>query len=282
MPSAHCSRWSSSTIRRQCAPFLIGSHSPVLHPKCLRPRARQRFRLNRASTRCSRWSPARRPRRFATLTGREAFLADHFPRKPVLPLSLLLESLLQLGGKLLDDGGPPFAPTGARKVKMNRFVEPGRRSVGHAQGGRTGCRFRARQVSLRDEWRPRLCRPGSYSRSTGEQIDEGAAIGCRHRRRDGDAFGQRRLLRPGTPSSRANPGCARSLTSTRRDFPRGSLQRSRISRPKNHRRGPQVCSSTQLPFLSLPWLRPRKRFGMPASGPLRPMRSGGAWCRAAE
>ena len=60
-----------------------------------------------------------------TISGSEAFLRDHFPRKPVLPLSLLLESLLQLGQKLLDDGGSRFIPTGARKVKMSRFVEPG-------------------------------------------------------------------------------------------------------------------------------------------------------------
>ena len=60
------------------------------------------------------------------VSGREAFLADHFPKKPVLPLSLLLESLLQLGQKLLvEDGGARFVPTGARKVKMTRFVEPG-------------------------------------------------------------------------------------------------------------------------------------------------------------
>jgi 3-hydroxymyristoyl/3-hydroxydecanoyl-(acyl carrier protein) dehydratase len=60
-----------------------------------------------------------------TLSGEEAFLADHFPRKPVLPLSLLLESLLQLGQKLLEDGDSRYVPTGARKVKMSRFVEPG-------------------------------------------------------------------------------------------------------------------------------------------------------------
>jgi 3-hydroxymyristoyl/3-hydroxydecanoyl-(acyl carrier protein) dehydratase len=60
-----------------------------------------------------------------TLSGAEPFLDDHFPKKPVLPLSLLLESLLQLGREVLDDGGPRFVPTGARKVKMSRFVEPG-------------------------------------------------------------------------------------------------------------------------------------------------------------
>jgi 3-hydroxymyristoyl/3-hydroxydecanoyl-(acyl carrier protein) dehydratase len=59
------------------------------------------------------------------LSGSEAFLRDHFPRKPVLPLSLLLESLLQLGQKLLEDSGSLYVPTGAQKVKMSRFVEPG-------------------------------------------------------------------------------------------------------------------------------------------------------------
>ena len=60
-----------------------------------------------------------------TLSGSEDFLADHFPHKPVLPLSLLLESLLQLGQKLLEGGDSRYFPTAARKVKMKRFVEPG-------------------------------------------------------------------------------------------------------------------------------------------------------------
>lgn len=59
------------------------------------------------------------------VTGSEIFLRDHFPSKPVLPLSLLLESLLQLGQKLLEDSGSHYVPAGARKVKMSRFVEPG-------------------------------------------------------------------------------------------------------------------------------------------------------------
>jgi 3-hydroxymyristoyl/3-hydroxydecanoyl-(acyl carrier protein) dehydratase len=67
------------------------------------------------------------------ISGREAFLRDHFPRKPVLPLSLLLESLLQLGQKLLEDDGPRYVPTGARKVKMSRFVEPGSALVAKVQ-----------------------------------------------------------------------------------------------------------------------------------------------------
>jgi 3-hydroxymyristoyl/3-hydroxydecanoyl-(acyl carrier protein) dehydratase len=59
------------------------------------------------------------------VSGREALFADHFPKKPVLPLSLLLESLLHLGQMLLEDGSIRCVPTGVRKVKMSRFVEPG-------------------------------------------------------------------------------------------------------------------------------------------------------------
>ena len=68
-----------------------------------------------------------------TISGREAYLRDHFPRKPVLPLSLLLESLFQLGQKLLEDSGSSYVPTGARKVKMSRFVEPGSSLVAKVQ-----------------------------------------------------------------------------------------------------------------------------------------------------
>jgi len=46
-----------------------------------------------------------------TVSGREAFLAE--------------QSLLQLGQKLLEDGDSRYVPTGARNVKMSRFVEPG-------------------------------------------------------------------------------------------------------------------------------------------------------------
>ncbi len=71
------------------------------------------------------FEPCKQAAAVRTLSGRETFLADHFPRKPVLPLSLLLESLLQLGQKLLNGGDSQFVPTRARKVKMKRFVEPG-------------------------------------------------------------------------------------------------------------------------------------------------------------
>lgn len=57
------------------------------------------------------------------------FFADHFPRKPVFPLTLLLEGLFGLGERLLAAAGAaadgPLLPVCVRRVKMNRFVEPG-------------------------------------------------------------------------------------------------------------------------------------------------------------
>lgn len=45
------------------------------------------------------------------------FFRDHFPRKPVLPMSLLLEALLRLAGRP--------NPRAIRNIKMNDFVPPG-------------------------------------------------------------------------------------------------------------------------------------------------------------
>ena len=58
------------------------------------------------------------------------FFKDHFPRKPVFPLSLLLEGLLQLGQRLLGEStrgpdAPQLRPVRICNVKMSRFVEPG-------------------------------------------------------------------------------------------------------------------------------------------------------------
>lgn len=57
------------------------------------------------------------------------YLRDHFPRKPVFPLSLLLECLLDLGGELLGetvgDARAVLRPASLRNVKMSQFVPPG-------------------------------------------------------------------------------------------------------------------------------------------------------------
>ncbi len=58
------------------------------------------------------------------------FFNDHFPRKPVFPLSLLLECLLQLGAELLDEETPgPPRPVRICNVKMSQFVPPGKSLV---------------------------------------------------------------------------------------------------------------------------------------------------------
>jgi 3-hydroxymyristoyl/3-hydroxydecanoyl-(acyl carrier protein) dehydratase len=64
-----------------------------------------------------------------TVSPSSAFLRDHFPRKPVFPLSLLLECLLDLGSDLLGDSaagrGGALRPVRLRNVKMSQFVPPG-------------------------------------------------------------------------------------------------------------------------------------------------------------
>jgi len=58
------------------------------------------------------------------------FFVDHFPRKPVFPLSLLLECKLQLAHDFLTehygvDARRKFSAITLRKVKMNDFIQPG-------------------------------------------------------------------------------------------------------------------------------------------------------------
>jgi len=75
----------------------------------------------------------------ATMTGNAAmhaglvapatapFFADHFPRKPVLPATLLLDVLLQLASILVRrvSGEGDWRPTCVQQVKLRRYVEPG-------------------------------------------------------------------------------------------------------------------------------------------------------------
>lgn len=56
------------------------------------------------------------------------YLSDHFPRKPVLPLTLLLQAKLQLASLFLIssfEDGHEFKPVTIRKIKMSGFVQPG-------------------------------------------------------------------------------------------------------------------------------------------------------------
>lgn len=58
------------------------------------------------------------------------YLADHFPRKPVLPLTILLMCKISLAYRFLTELAPEhlskrFVPRCIRRVKMNDFVSPG-------------------------------------------------------------------------------------------------------------------------------------------------------------
>lgn len=67
-----------------------------------------------------------------------ALFDDHFPRKRVLPLSMLVQGLLGLGERLLadDPSASPeesLRPKRLRSVKMSQFVEPGQTVVAKAK-----------------------------------------------------------------------------------------------------------------------------------------------------
>ena len=56
------------------------------------------------------------------------YFADHFPRKPVLPLTILLQSQSNLGHWFFQQSNHPAAHwplKQLRKIKMNEFVQPG-------------------------------------------------------------------------------------------------------------------------------------------------------------
>jgi 3-hydroxymyristoyl/3-hydroxydecanoyl-(acyl carrier protein) dehydratase len=54
------------------------------------------------------------------------FFADHFPRRPVFPATLLLDAQIRLAMKLAGDAaGVPLAPTRMTRVKVRSFTAPG-------------------------------------------------------------------------------------------------------------------------------------------------------------
>ncbi|CAM2820324.1 hydroxymyristoyl-ACP dehydratase [Legionella worsleiensis] len=63
------------------------------------------------------------------------YFADHFPRKPVLPMTVLLECKLNLAKEFMVRAGFPVAyqVCELRKIKMNDFVLPGDVVVCHAK-----------------------------------------------------------------------------------------------------------------------------------------------------
>lgn len=61
------------------------------------------------------------------ITRAAPYFADHFPKKPVLPLTVLLECKLNLAHQFIKQAGysEPYMIKAFRKIKMNDFVQPG-------------------------------------------------------------------------------------------------------------------------------------------------------------
>jgi 3-hydroxymyristoyl/3-hydroxydecanoyl-(acyl carrier protein) dehydratase len=61
--------------------------------------------------------------------GNAPFFADHFPRRPVVPGTLLLDAQLRLAADLAADaatGGRPSQPRLVQNIKLRSFISPGR------------------------------------------------------------------------------------------------------------------------------------------------------------
>lgn len=60
----------------------------------------------------------------AMISAESPYFRDHFPKKPVLPLSLLMEYNLELAHLFLSDLSTKWRPVFLRKVKIGNFVLP--------------------------------------------------------------------------------------------------------------------------------------------------------------
>jgi 3-hydroxymyristoyl/3-hydroxydecanoyl-(acyl carrier protein) dehydratase len=61
------------------------------------------------------------------ITKSAPYLQDHFPKKPVLPMTILLECVMSLGRTFTREAGfnKPYIVQEMRRIKMNSFVTPG-------------------------------------------------------------------------------------------------------------------------------------------------------------
>lgn len=61
------------------------------------------------------------------ITRAAAYFSDHFPKKPVLPMTVLLECIQQLAEQFLvaESLEATYQITELRRIKMNEFVQPG-------------------------------------------------------------------------------------------------------------------------------------------------------------
>jgi 3-hydroxyacyl-[acyl-carrier-protein] dehydratase len=83
--------------------------------------------------RITAWDPPRSARAAKCVSLSDDVLADHFPRDPVLPGTLILEGMAQLAGLLLEEAAEPQAGrikalmTVVEKAKFRRRARPGER-----------------------------------------------------------------------------------------------------------------------------------------------------------
>ncbi len=61
------------------------------------------------------------------VSGVAPFFPDHFPLKPVLPMTVLLQCQLDLAKQFIEGAGlsSPYQVSELRKIKMNDFIQPG-------------------------------------------------------------------------------------------------------------------------------------------------------------
>jgi 3-hydroxymyristoyl/3-hydroxydecanoyl-(acyl carrier protein) dehydratase len=61
------------------------------------------------------------------ITRAAPYFQDHFPKKPVLPMTILLECIMNLGRTFTNEAGfdKPYSVQEMRRIKMNDFVIPG-------------------------------------------------------------------------------------------------------------------------------------------------------------
>lgn len=88
----------------------------------LEPQAQDLFRCERVLS----LNPGHAIKAEYFIDANAAYFPDHFPLKPVLPMTVLLESMLQLGRYFLDQSGMKnFRCCEIKRAKMNDFVTPG-------------------------------------------------------------------------------------------------------------------------------------------------------------
>lgn len=117
-------------VRKQFAMIYRPGKTPELPPGKLNISNPVNSTLNMVFDKVIKWEKGKEVVAQKNITLIAPYFVDHFPRKPVFPLSLLLECKLQLAYDFLtelygDDIQKKFSSITLRKIKMNDFVQPG-------------------------------------------------------------------------------------------------------------------------------------------------------------